>query len=69
MVNKGGYIKADFEDAFLCDGKRSLKIKFNPKISSFKTTFLESKLILLEDIILLFLGMEMLHIKNFKFLV
>ena len=35
---------ADFEDAFLYDGKRQLKIRFNPKISSFKTDLLESKI-------------------------
>lgn len=33
----------DFEDAFLYDGNRQLKIRFNPKISSFKSTVLESK--------------------------
>ena len=33
----------DFEDAFLFDGERQLKIKYNPKVSSFKTTILESK--------------------------
>lgn len=36
-------IFVDFEDAFLFDGERQLKIKYNPKISSFKTTLLESK--------------------------
>ena len=36
-------IKADFEDAFLYDGKRQLKIRYNPKVSSFKTDVLESK--------------------------
>ena len=34
---------ADFEDCFLYDGKRQLKIKFNPKISSFKKDVLETK--------------------------
>ena len=37
-------ILADFEDLFLYDGNRQLKIKFNPKVSSFKETILESKL-------------------------
>ena len=37
-------IYIDFEDAFLFDGERQLKIKFNPKVSSFKETILESKL-------------------------
>lgn len=37
-------IQADFEDIFLFDGSKQLKIKFNPKISSFKTTIQESKL-------------------------
>lgn len=37
-------ISVDFEDAFLFDGERQLKIRFNPKVSSFKTTLLESKI-------------------------
>lgn len=37
-------IFADFEDSFLYDGKRQLKIKFNPKMTSFKKTHLEAKL-------------------------
>jgi hypothetical protein len=36
-------VYADFEDAFLFDGKRQLKIKYNPKISSFKKDLLETK--------------------------
>lgn len=32
-----------FEDAFLYDGKRQLKIRFNPKVASFKPIVLESK--------------------------
>ena len=43
IVNNGYKILADFEDTFLFDGKRQLKIRFNPKVSSFKTTLLESK--------------------------
>lgn len=34
---------ADFEDCFLFDGEKQLKIRFNPKVSSFKRTILESK--------------------------
>lgn len=37
-------IWVDFEHAFLYDGERQLKIKYNPKVSSFKTTLLESKM-------------------------
>lgn len=37
-------IYADFEHCFLFDGKRQLKIKFNPKVSSFKTDLLEAKI-------------------------
>ena len=37
-------IFADFEDAFLYDGYRQLKIKYNPKISSFKVATQEAKL-------------------------
>lgn len=36
-------IEADFEDAFLYDGERQLRIRFNPKVSSFKTDIQESK--------------------------
>lgn len=36
-------VSVDFEDMFLFDGERSLKIRFNPKVSSFKTTHLEKK--------------------------
>jgi hypothetical protein len=37
-------ITVDFEDAFLYDGEKQLKIRFNPKVSSFKSTVLESKM-------------------------
>lgn len=37
-------IMADFEDIFLCDNEKQIKIRFNPKVSSFKTTRLESKM-------------------------
>ena len=36
-------ILSDFEDMFLFDGDRQLKIRFNPKVSSFKAVKLESK--------------------------
>lgn len=36
-------VSVDFEDIFLYDGERVLKVKFNPKVSSFKTTILEQK--------------------------
>lgn len=36
-------ILADFEDIFLYDGQRQLKVRFNPKISSLKNTVLETK--------------------------
>ena len=36
-------VVADFEDMFLFDGERQLKIRFNPKVTSFKTNILESK--------------------------
>lgn len=35
--------QAWFEDLFLTDGKQQLKIKYNPKVSSIKTTVQESK--------------------------
>lgn len=36
-------IHAVFEDAFLFDGERQLRIRFNPKVSSFKTVIQDSK--------------------------
>lgn len=37
-------ILIDFEDMFLSDGERQLKIRFNPSVSSFKNVILESKM-------------------------
>ena len=37
------YVVGDFEDAFLFDGSKQLKMRFNPKVSSFKNTLLEQK--------------------------
>ena len=37
-------IIAEFEDMFLSDGNRQLKIKYNPKVPSFKDTILEQKM-------------------------
>lgn len=36
-------IQAAFEDAYLFDGKRQLRIRFNPQVSSFKTVVQENK--------------------------
>lgn len=36
-------VYADFEHAFLFDGKRQLKIKYNPKVTSLKANVLETK--------------------------
>lgn len=36
-------VKVDFEHIFLFDGERQLKVAYNPKVSSFKKTVLESK--------------------------
>ena len=44
LANNGNYILADFEDMFLYDGKKQLRIRYNPKITSFKTTQLEQKI-------------------------
>lgn len=41
--NRSTEISANFEDAFLYDGKRQLRIRYNPKISSFKKDVLETK--------------------------
>ena len=40
---KSRKVFADFEDIFLYDGQKQLKIRFNPKISNLKNTLLESK--------------------------
>ena len=37
-------VTANFEDMYLSDGIRQLRVRFNPKISSFKNTILESKM-------------------------
>lgn len=37
-------VYVDFEDVFLFDGKRQLKIKYNPKIALFKKDLLETKI-------------------------
>lgn len=37
-------IYVDFEDIFLYDGERQLKVQYNPKVTSFKETVLESKI-------------------------
>lgn len=37
-------VTAEFEHAYLYDGERQLKIKYNPQISSFKTDILERKM-------------------------
>lgn len=34
----------DFEDMFLYDGEKQLRIRFNPKVTTFKTDILEAKL-------------------------
>ena len=44
MMNIEGPVLCDFEDCFLYDGEKQLKIRFNPKIGSFKSTILESKM-------------------------
>ena len=36
-------LPVDFEDAYLFDGERQLRIRYNPKVASFKSTILESK--------------------------
>jgi hypothetical protein len=36
-------VKSAFEDMFLYDGEIQLKMRFNPKITSFKNTVLETK--------------------------
>lgn len=37
-------ITVDFEDSYLTDNERQLNIKYNPKITSFKSTILEQKI-------------------------
>lgn len=44
LESKNGSIKADFDSCFLTDAEHQLKICFNPKVSSFKTTVVESKM-------------------------
>ena len=44
--NQGNFntTTADFEDMFLSDGIRQLKVRFNPKVTSFKNTIPEQKI-------------------------
>lgn len=44
LISNKTIATADFEDAFLYDGKKQIKIRFNPKISSFKINRLEQKI-------------------------
>ena len=37
-------VQVDFEDIFLSDGERQLRIRFNPKVTSIKNTILEAKM-------------------------
>jgi hypothetical protein len=41
IISSSVYV--DFEDSFLFDGEKQLRIRFNPKVSSFKTDLLENK--------------------------
>ena len=43
LENIEGPVLADFEDAFLFDGERQLKIRYNSKVSNFRNTRLEAK--------------------------
>lgn len=40
---KSNNVYADYEHLFLTDGKKQLKIKYNPKVSTFKANVLEQK--------------------------
>lgn len=42
-LNESQAITASFDHMYLYDGERQLKIKYNPKVSTFKNTLLESK--------------------------
>lgn len=41
--NYSDIIMADYEDMYLTDGKRQLRIAYNPKVSTFKETIMENK--------------------------
>ena len=43
-LNESDPIAASFDHMYLYDGERQLKIKYNPKVSTFKNTLLESKI-------------------------
>ena len=53
IARSGGYgilsdndpsVLSDYEDMFLCDADKQLKLRFNPQVSSFKTTIQEQKI-------------------------
>ena len=37
------FIKAEFEDIYLYDGQKQIRIQYNPQIASFKTNYLDTK--------------------------
>lgn len=43
MIDFDTIVQVDFEDIFLIDDEHILKVQYNPKVSSFKTTIQESK--------------------------
>lgn len=42
-MKNGKTVYVSYDDSFLWDGERQLRIKFNPKVSSFKANILQSK--------------------------
>lgn len=44
MMNSNGPVYSDFEDIYLYDGERQLRLRYNAKVTSFKSNILESKL-------------------------
>jgi hypothetical protein len=43
-METNGFTEADFEDSFLYDGTKQLKLRFNPKVTSYKINRQEQKL-------------------------
>ena len=63
MANKE--ITADFEDMFLWDGEKQIKIRFNPKVSSFKINRQEQKVETIGSSFPMFFRNGKIHYKEF----
>lgn len=65
FLSKDVEITADFEDMFLWDGEKQIKIRFNPKVSSFKINQQEQKVETIGSSFPMFFKNGKIHYKEF----